>query len=213
MPEEAIARLPSLFAKAQSSPGDAAAARAEVGAYALSAPVEDEEPFVARVTASLPANRWPERWFGCVAVDVEDGRVKVLSRDCCAELGRAVAASCSLPGLSPPVRIGQRRYMDGGMRSTANADLADRCDIVFVISFQLPGPAGGRIAARLAQQVDKLHDAGADVLVITPDATSLASIGSNSMDVTRRPQVAQSAIAQGQAQAEMAAAFWNQRSE
>ena len=38
----------------------------------------------------------------------------------------AVAASCAIPGFYHPVEIDGRRYVDGGMRSTSNLDLADR---------------------------------------------------------------------------------------
>src|SRR5690348_17427060 len=41
-----------------------------------------------------------------------------------ASLVDAVGASCAVPGLWPPVTIGERRFMDGGMRTVANADLA-----------------------------------------------------------------------------------------
>ncbi|MGO8728014.1 MAG: patatin-like phospholipase family protein [Streptosporangiaceae bacterium] len=34
----------------------------------------------------------------------------------------AVAASCAVPGVWPPVTIGGRRYVDGGVRSSDNAD-------------------------------------------------------------------------------------------
>jgi predicted acylesterase/phospholipase RssA len=36
----------------------------------------------------------------------------------------AVGASCAVPRVWPPVTIGERRFMDGGMRTVANADLA-----------------------------------------------------------------------------------------
>ena len=40
----------------------------------------------------------------------------------------AVGASCAVPGIWPPVTINGRRYIDGGIRSAANADLAAGCD-------------------------------------------------------------------------------------
>src|ERR671929_61051 len=40
-----------------------------------------------------------------------------------ADLADAVAASCAIPGFYPPVTIGGRRYVDGGLYSTSNLDL------------------------------------------------------------------------------------------
>ena len=40
-----------------------------------------------------------------------------------AELADAVAASCAIPGFYRPVRIGGRRYVDGGVCSTSNLDM------------------------------------------------------------------------------------------
>ena len=38
-------------------------------------------------------------------------------------VGTAVAASCAIPGFYRSVRIGDRRYVDGGVHSTSNLDL------------------------------------------------------------------------------------------
>ena len=46
----------------------------------------------------------------------------------------AVAASCAVPGVWPPVTINGRRYIDGGMRSAVNADLAAGYERVVVLA-------------------------------------------------------------------------------
>ena len=46
----------------------------------------------------------------------------------------AVVASCAVPGIWPPVTIGGRRYMDGGVRSSDNADLAAGAARIVVVS-------------------------------------------------------------------------------
>src|SRR4051812_27979835 len=76
---EAAARLPTLFMRAQNPASGAAAARAEVGAYALAAATEDEQTSIGRF-AALVGEDWPERPLGCVAVDAADGRIEVLTR-------------------------------------------------------------------------------------------------------------------------------------
>lgn len=197
----AVAKLPELFARAQSSPGDPAAARAEIGAYARAQPAEPEQASVARFAALLGTSEWPERAFGCAAVDAEDGSVHILTRDSGGSLAQAVAASCSLPGLSLPIAIAGRRYMDGGFASTANADLALGYDEVLVVSFRAAGPPGDRMEARLQPQLARLRDAGVRVQAILPDAACIAALGMQAMDVRRRPDVARAAIAQGKAEA------------
>jgi NTE family protein len=64
------------------------------------------------------------------------------------DLVDAVAASCALPGIWPPATIGARRFMDGGLRSSDNADLAEGAARIIVVSplgldSPLPTPNGG----------------------------------------------------------------------
>jgi NTE family protein len=67
--------------------------------------------------------------------------------------------------------------MDGGLRSSANADLAIGYKAVLIISFRSSGPAGERIAARLALQTDQLKEAGTAIRVITPDELAWRQLG------------------------------------
>ncbi len=46
----------------------------------------------------------------------------------------AVGANCAVPGVWPPVTIGDRRFMDGGVRSVANADLAAGYERVVIVA-------------------------------------------------------------------------------
>jgi NTE family protein len=205
---DAVARLPALFAQAHGAPDNPAAARAEVGAVALAAATESEADCVARFALVLRAADWPGQPFGCAVVDAEDGSVHILTRDCGAPLNHVVAASCSLPGLSPPISIGRRRYMDGGFASTANADLMAGYDQVLVIAFRPLGAGGDRMQARLARQVAALRESGTDVHAILSDPANQAAIGANGMDVRRRPHVVRAAMMQGEADAARAGAFW-----
>jgi len=202
----AVAKLPDLFAKAQSRPDAPAAARAEVGAYALAQSTESEEASAARFAAMIGTRDWPERRFGCAVVDADDGSAHVLTRDCGSSIDRAVAASCSLPGISPPITIGGRRYIDGGFASAANVDLVEGYEEMLVAVFAPRGPRRERIAARLEPQIGRLRSEGARVLVIWPDDDCSAAIGEQTMDVRRRPEVARGGLAQGsQAAAEVRA--------
>ena len=203
----AVAKLPELFALAQSRPDDPASARAEVGAYALAQPTESEEASAARFAGLIGMREWPDRGFGCAVVDALDGSSHVLTRDCGASLPQAVAASCSLPGISPPITIGGRAYIDGGFASAANVDLVEGYDEMLIAVFGSPGPRRERIAARLEPQIARLRETGVRVLVLWPDAACASAIGEQTMDVRRRPDVVRAGLAQGRSEAAQVAAF------
>jgi NTE family protein len=67
------------------------------------------------IASRLPVHTWPEHRLLVVAVDAESGERRVFDRTSGVQLVDAVAASCALPGVWPPVTIDGRRYMDGGM--------------------------------------------------------------------------------------------------
>ena len=66
----------------------------------------------------------PPRKLQITAVDAATGTFTVFDADSGVSLIDAVGASCAVPGIWPPVTIDGKRYIDGGMRSATNADLA-----------------------------------------------------------------------------------------
>lgn len=66
---------------------------------------------VDRLTSGVPLQRWPTR-FAAVATDFSSGRKVVLAEGAA---GPAVQASCSLPLLYEPVRLGEQVLVDGGL--------------------------------------------------------------------------------------------------
>lgn len=62
----------------------------------------------------LPVSRFEELEvaFQCVAACIEDSSGRWFTDG---DLTDAVVASCSVPGLFPPVQIGDRHYLDGGL--------------------------------------------------------------------------------------------------
>lgn len=193
-PADALAKLPALFARAHSGE----AGRAEVGAYASEVTTaEGEIAYIARVSMSLGPIAWPETKLGIVAVDVATGSAMILDRHSGASLSQAIAASCSLPGLSPPVEVRGRSYMDGGMRSSANLDLLTDCGSVVVLCFAPQGPAGLRVIERAQAQAQELEASGPRVRLIFPDNVSSTVIGDRTMDVTKRPDITIAGIGQG----------------
>ena len=133
-------------------------ARRRVGAAARAAPVGGEREHIGRIAALLPAREgWPPRRLLVTAVDTESGELAVWHSGSGVPLDRAVASSCAVPGAYPPVTIGARRYMDGGIRSTTNADLAAGASAVIVLD------AVGHLTPREPLQAE-LATLGTDIL-------------------------------------------------
>jgi len=184
-----------------------------IGAFALAAETMGEEAFInsfGRSFAGLPADAWPERGFACTAVDAESGEFRLWTADSRVGVTRAVASSCSVPGVYPPVTIDGRRYIDGGMRSGTNADLAEGYDKVLIVALRAgaTGPAAERAAQKLAGETEALKRAGAQLETLTPDEASVTAFGPNLMDFSRRPDACRAGLAQGERAAERIAAFW-----
>jgi hypothetical protein len=81
-------------------------------------------PRRAMVAARLPRPDWPDRPTIVTAVDTHTGGLVAFDRDSGVDPVDAVTASCALPDLAPTHSINGSRYIDGGVRSTENADLA-----------------------------------------------------------------------------------------
>jgi NTE family protein len=169
-----------------------------IGAYALDAQTVPEAARRAVIESRLPVHAWPDRPLLVTAVDAQSGELRVFDRDSGVSLVDAVAASCAVPGIWPPVTIGGRRYIDGGIRSADNADLAGgytRITIISPLGYDSPLPTPMPLRAVTGQ----LRDGGSQVSVIVPDQASLAAIGANPLDPSTRGPAAQAGLAQGQA--------------
>ena len=213
-PPADLSKLMQLMGEAQSGLRNPAEVRAEIGAFALAARTVDEDAFLesfGRSFSSLPVDAWPDRGFACTAVDAESGAFQLWTKESSVGVVRAVASSCSVPGVYPPITLKGRRYIDGGMRSSTNADMASGYDLVVVVALRLGGAGGAvgeRIAARLDEEIETLKDGGATVAVITPDEASIAAFGANLMDFRRRPDAARAGLAQGHAYAADLKPLW-----
>ena len=213
-PPPDLSKLMTLMAEAQGGVRNPAEVRAEIGAWALAAPTMSEDAFIesfGHSFADLPVDLWPEKGFACAAVDAETGAFQLWTRDAGVGVVRAVASSCSVPGVYPPVTLKGRRYIDGGMRSATNADMAAGYDVVLVVAIRVgsaSGPLAERMTARFNDEIESLQGGGATVVTITPDEASVAAFGPNLMDFRRRPDAARAGLAQGKAYAEQLAPYW-----
>ncbi|MEV5409332.1 patatin-like phospholipase family protein [Thermopolyspora sp. NPDC052614] len=149
--------------------------RRRIGEMALAAETAPED-HTARVFERLPIQGWPDRDLRITAVDAYTGDFVVWDRDSGVPLVKAVTASCAVPGVFPPVTVGDRRYIDGGVRSPVNADLAAGASSVVVLE-----PLSALWPReRVQAEIDTLGDA--KVLSLTPDEAALAVFGANVLD-------------------------------
>ena len=114
-----------------------------------------------------------------------------------ASVGQAVAASCAIPAVFAPVRIGDRLYVDGGAWSPTNADAAPagRRDRVLLLE---PTAALVRGALRGAAVLEAvaLRSRGAAVKIVIPDASARPLMG-RLMDPDRGGRVLAAGYQQG----------------
>jgi NTE family protein len=159
------------------------------------------------VAGGWPAG--PRLWVH--ACDYGTGERVTFGRDDApeADLADAVAASCAVPGYYQPVRIGDRRYVDGGLWSFTNADalVGAGCDVVLVLSpfstgargplldLAVYGAARGATALQRRREVAQLRNDGARVAVLDPSAEDLQAMGLNPMDRGRSRAVLVTATA------------------
>ena len=161
----------------------------------------------ARVDALRP--RFDGR-LNIVAVDRGSGRRVVFGADGAPEagVGDAVAASCAIPGYFAPVEIAGREYVDGGVWSPTNLDLARAgrgdhvlCLVPTAAMSSAPAVALRGLAAgwRLATGVEAAaaRRRGATVEVVGPDADATEAMGSDLMNPRRRGAALEAGFRQG----------------
>jgi NTE family protein len=142
-----------------------------------------------------------------VAVDRATGRRVVFGRPRAprSSVGEAVAASCAVPWIFAPVTIGGREYVDGGVWSITNLDVAPAgrdtevlcLSVTASLAMSVASPlAALRAASRANEAVETLalRRRGASVRTIGPDPEAAEAIGGDLM-------------AQGRAAGALAAGF------
>jgi NTE family protein len=182
-------------------------ARARLGALAQQVTTgQTDEERVATFGETLPSTDWPDRPFAVTVVDAVDGAFRVLTADDGVPLPRAVAASCSVPMVWSPVRIDGHPYVDGGVRSGSNADVAAGYERVLVIACSPEGPTP--LGPWLDRAVAGLRAAGSQVEVLVADDVSRQAFGTNSLSLSTQAPASEAGRVQAEREAERIAAFW-----
>lgn len=196
------------FAASMSGALDGATTRAEgrrrLGAMALAADTIPAADRLAVIAARLPVQEWSDWPLKITAIDTATGELRVFDRESGVRLVDAVAASCAVPGIWPTVEIDGVRYMDGGTRTMANADLAAGCDrVLIVVPAKEVGPLG---PSPTREEVEALG--AATVVTVHADDDSVAAMGANPLDPESRVPAARAGRAYGRRVAAEVAAAW-----
>ena len=179
---------------------------------------------VSEMVAALPHGEdgWsPHKALRVVAMDFQTGRRTTFGgpRAPKVPLAEAVTASCAIPGWFAPVEIDGRRYVDGGMWSPTNVDVAGarafaelgepRLDELYVLAplavKGFDGPPEGvleravrrfrrHVTKRMLLEVQRVRADGTKVIVLCPTPEDIKAIGVNVMDTDRRPVVLETAL-------------------
>lgn len=165
-----------------------------------------------RLHEDLP-EQWPRDGVYICAADLYTGERVAFGAPGAPEatFPEAVRASTSIPGVFPPVRIGDRQYVDGGVVSATSLDLAVDAGAESIVCV---APLGYRkdegvdtrdprlwssmlvrslFARTLRREVNAARAAGVPVFVVRPWLTELRAHGTNSMRHFDRAALAQSA--------------------
>ncbi|GAA3336358.1 patatin-like phospholipase family protein [Amorphoplanes nipponensis] len=185
-------------------PGDRARGRARLGRAALKARTAPESARRAAIASRVRRDEWPAARLLVTAVEARTGEFRAFDNTSGVSLIDAVAASCAVPLVWPPMTVDGRRYVDGGVRSVANVDLARGYERVVVVA---PLTAAARRADRPAAQAAALGP-GVRTVVISPTDAALTAIGRNPLDPARRGPAARAGQAQAAGEIERVRAVW-----
>ncbi|MFT5202702.1 MAG: NTE family protein [Candidatus Aldehydirespiratoraceae bacterium] len=148
------------------------------------------ESLEKRMNELMP-DGWPDQRLWITAVRMSDGRRVVFGRDDIrGNIGQAVRSSAAVPGVYTPGLVGEREYVDGGVHSSTNLDLAGMLgfDLVVVSSAMtavegsrswISDPTRAWFSGKLDDEVAAVRARGTAVLVVEPDADTLPSLDKN----------------------------------
>ena len=174
-----IDTLTELFVTAMSDPAATARQKLQrIAEVALRTPTVAEPVRRRVIERRLPAHHWPDRELRITAIDTATGELVVFDSSSGVELIDAVAASCAVPGSWPPVTIGDRRYIDGGVGSSVNMAVAADCATVVALvpaGEFAPSPFGAGTAAEIAASPGR-------TCAVFADEPALAAFGPNPLD-------------------------------
>ena len=161
------------------------------------------------VAAQLPTTTWPEKRLLIAVVNANTRERRAFDRDSGIDLVDAVIATTTSSG--PPVLFQGEHYIDGGVHSTDNADLASGVERVVVLALRRPPEIPQTSVLSLDETVKMLRDSGSLVEVIQSDDDTQAALAA--AGGVLNPSISAPAARAGRAQGrrivgERVSAFW-----
>ncbi|KRE30350.1 patatin [Mycobacterium sp. Soil538] len=203
-PGVSVDAISELFLAAMLTPGATREQKLQqIGTVAAATDTVAEPVRRAVIEHRLPSHDWPSRDLRITGIDIATGELVVFDRTSGVGLVDAVAASCAVPGAWPPVTIGNRRYMDGGVRSTVNMSAVTDCDVAVALvpsGADTPSPWG-------SATIEEIDAFPGTTLAVFADAEALAAFGPNPLDPACRAPSAHAGRAQGRREARRVADF------
>lgn len=197
----AVARVDELWFGAPDGPD--LATRVEIGRLARAAVTGPATRFEAGIASILPDPSWPAT-LRVTAIDADDGSLRVFDAGSGVPLVRAVAASCSVPGIFPPITIDGHRFVDGGVRTGSGLDLAAGCRSVVGVA---PVRQDGHGERQLSGETAALMSAGTQVVLIRPGSGPDIVFPLDSLNVEDLPEAVKGGRLAGIAQAAVVGAI------
>ncbi|MFE4457169.1 patatin-like phospholipase family protein [Nocardia tengchongensis] len=193
------ARFGEIFGLLNTPGLDPAEARHRAGVRALEMNLGDPAAHIARIGAFVGHTDWPQRDLRITAISVATGALQVWTPAGRATLPEALASSTAVPGVFPPIPIGDDHYFDGGMRSPINADLAAGAERILVIE----------PLAHLFPHAPSDRDlGGAATSFIAPDAGAIAAFGPDLFSAAALEPAYEAGVRQGAEAAPGLKDFW-----
>ncbi len=137
---------------------------------------EKLEQYVNRKVGQLPLERLRTP-FRAVATNVQTGEETVFATG---NTGKAIRASCSVPGVFQPVRIGEKTYVDGGVVSPVAVDAARQAGADVVIAVDISSGVAGTVPQGVLETILQ----SIDIMYAKISASQLKNA-----DVVIRPRV------------------------
>jgi len=138
---------------------------------------EKLEEFVNKTVKNTPMEKLKIPFYA-VAADVQSGQEVAFGKG---NTGMAVRASCSIPGVFRPVKIGERMYVDGGVVSPVAVDVAKQFGADIVIAVDISAGAERAFPENTIETILRSFD----IMY-----SKLAAIQISKADVVIKPKVA-----------------------